>query len=250
MKPRFSFTPFGVLRRLLTLFWGVLSTSIYGLAVICARFFSVELPRRISRIWARQLLAVGGVHSRVWGLEKIDPAGKYIFVSNHQSLLDIPCMLANVPLPLTFIAKKELFSVPIFGQGIKSLGHVCVDRSSARKARESFTRAVERLQKEDISLVIFPEGTRSVTGALGDFHRGSFTLAVESGLPVVPIAVVDTRKALPKNSMFIRSTEVALRIGDPIENNGHWDKDALVEKTRFALSELVSAGESASGKVA
>ncbi|MBN8217644.1 MAG: 1-acyl-sn-glycerol-3-phosphate acyltransferase [Spirochaetes bacterium] len=242
MESNFSFTPFAVARRLLSLFWAVVSTSIYGIAVIVSRFFSIQMPRRISRIWARQLLAVGGVHSRVRGLEKIDASGKYIFVSNHQSLLDIPCMLANMPLPLTFIAKKELFSVPIFGRGIKSLGHVCIDRSSPRKARESFTLAVERLQKEDISLVIFPEGTRSVTGELGDFHRGSFTLAVESGLPVVPIAVVDTRKALPKNSMMIRSGEVALVIGDPIENPKALDKNALVEKTRVALAGLV--GES------
>lgn len=233
-----------ILRRLAGLTWVIASTTVYSVSAIALGPLWRGAGRAIGRLWSRQMFAVFGLRVRVHGLDNAERNRNFVFVANHQSHLDIPLLLSILPHRLTFIAKKELFWVPFLGWGMAALGHISIDRSSARKARGSFDRAVQRLRTEGISLVVFPEGTRSTDGAVGAFKRGSFALAIESGLPVVPVAICGTRDALPKKSMLLTPGTVEIRFGAPIDTAGLCaaDKESLAEKVRAAVMSLMSTG--------
>jgi 1-acyl-sn-glycerol-3-phosphate acyltransferase len=147
------------------------------------------------------------------------------------------------------MAKKELFRIPVFGWGIRVLGHLPVDRSRARKARESILAAVRKVRGEDISLLVFPEGTRSVTGELGEFKPASFALAIEAGVEVLPIALSGTHRILGKKSWRIRPGKIGLSIGMPIslDHNRGMSKKDLSEKVYEALSSLKRQYENMNG---
>lgn len=230
MKTVFAF-PFLV-------FWLLGSTVLYGTACIMTGMFSRRLSQSIGGAWCRHLLFMLGVRVKVTGLEKLEKGKQYVFFSNHQSALDIPVLYAGLSRPLCFIAKKELFMIPFFGWGIAAMGHVSIDRSSARKARESLARGVERLKRNSFSLILFPEGTRSVDGRLGVFKQGSFALAIEAGVTVVPLAVRKAMERLQKKSLLVRPGPVYLDICDPILNTGSI-KGELAEKVRDAISSKI-----------
>jgi 1-acyl-sn-glycerol-3-phosphate acyltransferase len=217
--------------------WAAISCILFSIPVFIVSVFSRPAAQSIGRLWLRLIVAVCGLRLQVAGAQQLDPARRYIFIANHQSHLDIPALFSVLPYRLTFIAKRELFLIPFFGWGIGALGHIAIDRSNARKARESFSRAVLRLQREDISLVLFPEGTRSSDGAVGPFKRGSFALALESGLPIVPVAIDGTRAVLPKKGKRITPGSAGIRIGMPIDAaaEGISDKSELAARVRNAI---------------
>jgi 1-acyl-sn-glycerol-3-phosphate acyltransferase len=196
--------------------WAVVSTVVYGVVCIVIGLLSRPAARAVGRAWCRHLLAVGGVRLSTLGLDKLEPAGKYVFISNHASALDIPVLIVGLPYAVTFMAKKELFQIPFFGWGITVLGHIPVDRSSARKARESIVRAAKRIANEAISLILFPEGTRSATGEIGEFKQGSLALAQRAAVPVVPVFLDGTHRVLGKKKALIQPGHIRLIIGDPI----------------------------------
>ena len=131
------------LRMFLFLSWTVFSSVTYGVVCIILSAFSRKIARDLSRIWAIHLLKVGGVKVKVSGSHKLDKNFRYVFIANHQSALDIPVLFAGLTHQLSFIAKKELFFIPFFGWGMAAVGHVLIDRSNARKAHESITKAVK-----------------------------------------------------------------------------------------------------------
>ncbi|MBD3418862.1 MAG: 1-acylglycerol-3-phosphate O-acyltransferase [Chitinivibrionales bacterium] len=221
--------------------WIIVSTTIYAIMAILLSIFSRKAGMVIARLWSRQLLALCGVKVSIDGLDKIKHSSKFIIVSNHQSHLDIPVLMSVLShIHLTFIAKKELFLIPVFGWGVYMIGNVSIDRSSARKGRVSLAKAAQRLQEEDISVVLFPEGTRSETGDIGGFKRGGFSLAIESGLTVVPVAIIGTRSVLSKKSYTIHPGRVAVRIGNPIDVSGmgRGDKEMLMRNVREKIVEM------------
>jgi len=220
--------------------WAAISCIVLSLPLFAVCIFSRPAAQSIGRLWLRLSVAVCGLRLGVSGAERLDAGRRYIFIANHQSHLDIPALFSVLPYRLTFIAKRELFLIPFFGWGIGALGHIVIDRSNARKARESFSRAVERLKREDISLVLFPEGTRSSDGAVGPFKRGSFSLALESGLPVVPVAIDGTRTVLPKKGKRITPGFARIRIGAPIDAvaEGISDKSVLGARVRNAIIDM------------
>jgi 1-acyl-sn-glycerol-3-phosphate acyltransferase len=220
--------------------WLLASTAAYGTACVAAGIFSRKFAQGIGRAWCRHLLCLIGVRVRVTGVEKLVRSACYAFFANHQSALDIPVLYAGLPYPLCFIAKKELFRIPFFGWGIAAMGHVRIDRSSARKARDSFIRGVERCKKHSFSLVLFPEGTRSVDGTLGEFKQGSFTLAREAGIKVVPVALRLARERLPKKGLLVRPGPVDLVIGDPLDPAG-MDKRELSLNVRGCIEKMVNS---------
>src|SRR6476646_5227875 len=150
----------------------------------------------IIRLWARLVLWGAGIEIRTEGTETIDRAKRYILIANHHSYFDIPCIFAAIPQPIRFMAKKSLFSIPIFGWAIGRAGFIPIDRKNRRTAVKSFDLAVERIRKGN-TIVIFPEEGRSHEVAMRPFQRGAFLLAIKSELPIVPLAINGTFDVMP-----------------------------------------------------
>ena len=198
------------------LIWVLVSVTLYGMLCFLTAPLNIRLSRLIELGWVRHFFFVAGVKVVVNGKEKLDPSKRYVFIANHQSQLDIPVLMGGMRQHLSFLAKKELFSIPIFGWGIHALGHIWIDRANARNAHKSIQRAISRLKKDHISLVLFPEGTRSNDGTVGRFKQGSFALAQQAGVEVVPVAIKNTAQLLTKHSLMMKSGTVELSVGDPI----------------------------------
>jgi 1-acyl-sn-glycerol-3-phosphate acyltransferase len=228
-------------RLLFLLVWVVMSASIYGACCAVTGMFSRKLSQIIGSAWNRHLLWLAGVKVIVSGGERLEPRACYVFFSNHQSALDIPILYTALSHPLVFIAKKELFWIPIMGWGMHGMGHIVLDRSSARKARNALAIAVKRLQKNNLSLVLFPEGTRSADGKLGDFKQGSFTLSIEAGVPLVPVTIEKANERLPKKELLIRSGTVYVTIGNPINPSGK-EKGELSAMVRAEIEHVIASG--------
>jgi 1-acyl-sn-glycerol-3-phosphate acyltransferase len=214
--------------------WMLASTVLYGTAAMALSPLSNRKARYFAHLWCANLTRFCGVRVRTQGSEKLAGMDRCVFVANHQSYFDIPVLYTGLPYSLSFIAKKELFFIPFFGWGIAAIGHIWIDRDNARAARKSITRATDKLKREGISLVLFPEGTRSVTGEVGVFKRGSFTLAFEAGVPVVPVTILGTRDILPKHRGTFRPGTATIVIGDPIlpADLAALDKTKLSEMVR------------------
>lgn len=208
--------PLNFLHNIFIALWAVVSVVAYGTVTLCIAPFSNSAARFVAHLWCVHLMALCGIRVKTEGMEKLDKKERYVFIANHQSFFDIPVLYAGLPFFLSFIAKKELFFIPFFGWGIAAIGHIWIDRDNARKARASITRAISKLRRQGFSLLLFPEGTRSITGEVGEFRRGSFTLALEAGVPVVPVSICGTRDILPKKSNFFRPGTATLVIGDPV----------------------------------
>ncbi len=205
-----------IFHSLLFVSWTSLSALLYGSMCIILSAFSKNCARMVAQAWNTHLLAVGRVKLRIEGKEKLHDNERYVFIANHQSALDIPALYSGLHHGVSFIAKKELFMIPVFGWGLLAVGHTWIDRTNARKAHKSIQRAIDKLKRQNVSLILFPEGTRSKDGNLGEFKTASFSLALKAGVKIVPVAIVDSAKRLPKSSAKIIPGEIVLRIGDPI----------------------------------
>jgi 1-acyl-sn-glycerol-3-phosphate acyltransferase len=220
--------------------WTMVSALSYGFAAMVVALFSKKAARSVARLWCLQLLFITGVKLKIEGIDNIDGSKSYIFVANHQGYFDIPVLYAGLGSTLSFIAKTELFRIPFFGWGMSAVGCINLNRKNPRRARLSITRAVSVLKKNNISLALFPEGTRSASGSVGEFKRGSFTLALEAGVPVVPVAICGTRKIHRKGSFRISPATVRLVVGAPIfPQSERLDKEQLAAMTREIIVTIV-----------
>jgi 1-acyl-sn-glycerol-3-phosphate acyltransferase len=197
----------------------VVATIFFGSVSLIVSFLDQTgaVQIRVARAWARTLLAVGGVHVNVEGLEQIDPNGSYVFIANHASYYDTPVALAHIPVQFRFLAKRGLFQIPFLGTHLSRAGHIPVPREDPRAAVKTMQTAAETIQQKKISLLIFPEGGRSHDGVLQPFKEGGAYIAIRAGVPVVPLVFVGTREVLPYGSGVIQSGTVTLRILKPIE---------------------------------
>lgn len=196
----------------------------------------------LSKLWAWGLLAASGVRARVRFDAALDPKQSYVFLANHQSMFDIPLVIATVPVQLRFAAKRSLFRIPVFGWAIRAGGLIPVDRGSARKAAATFTAAQERLVG-GTSVLLFPEGSRCLDGKIHPFERGGFLLALKTGLPIVPVGIQGTLPVQRRGSAKIRSGRVAVHYGeviDPVAYGIRGRGDLEVE-VRRRLEELAGA---------
>ncbi|MCC6601432.1 MAG: 1-acyl-sn-glycerol-3-phosphate acyltransferase [Crocinitomicaceae bacterium] len=166
--------------------------------------------------WSPLLFLICMVKFRTKGRENIDKSQQYIYISNHESLTDIAAICLAITVPLFFVAKQELAKVPVVGTYIKTMGMIFVDRKNKDRAMESMKRAIVLIQSGS-NVITFPEGTRSKTGKLMLFKRGSFVIAKEGNIGVVPVAIRGTRKVLPSGSFFIRPGKVEVIIGEPVK---------------------------------
>ncbi len=225
--------------------WMIFSAITYSSLVIVLMPISKKASKQAGRLWMKHLLFFSRVSVRTFGSEKLAKDKHYIFIANHQSYYDIPVLFAGLPFFLGFIAKKQLFQIPIFGWAMAAVGHIWIDRDNARKARQSISRAVAKLNKENISLVLFPEGTRSSGEGLGAFKRGSFTLAIEAGVAVVPVSIVGAETILAKRSLRLMAGKVHIIIGDPIPHSviEGLDKNQISALVREKMVDGISMGK-------
>ena len=226
----------------------ILATICFGTASLIVSFFDQTgaIQIRVARAWARTLLQVSGVRVHVEGLEKIDPAGSYVFVSNHLSYMDTPVALAHIPVQFRFLAKRGLFQIPLLGTHLSRAGHIPVPREDPRAAVKTMQVAAEKIQQKQISLLIFPEGGRSHDGVLRPFKDGGAYIAIRAGVPVVPLVMIGTRKILPYGSGVVESGSVTLRILEPIETRRMTLKDrrSLTDRLRESIANELIAAES------
>jgi 1-acyl-sn-glycerol-3-phosphate acyltransferase len=217
--------------------WALSTAILTGGLTTIAGVVSPQFARSLARLWCRQVLFFSGVKLIVKNASNIDKNKNYVFVANHQGYFDIPVIYSGLGSSLSFIAKKELFRIPFFGWGIAAIGCVSMDRKKPRKARVAISRAAAMLRKNNLSLVLFPEGTRSPSGIVSEFKRGSFTLALEAGVPVVPITICGTAQIHSKASFKIHPGSVTLIIGMPItmEEIGKLNKEELSTMTRDVI---------------
>ena len=171
-----------------------------------------------ARTWSRLILVTTGVTVEVVGLDRLAQGRAYVFVSNHQSIYDIPILFWTLPFPIRIIAKDSLGSFPFLGWHLRRTGHILVDRR--RPQRSAIFGRASRLMREGLSLIVFPEGTRSRDGRVGSFKGGSFYLALEAGLPVVPLSVVGSRHVMPKGRLATCPGHVRLVVHEPIDTTG------------------------------
>ena len=194
----------------------------------------------VGRDWARFVLRGAGVPVIIEGLELLAPEGPQIIAANHQSIFDILAILGWVPLPLKFIAKKEVFRYPFFGPAVKAAGHIKLDRRDRQKAFAAYEIAALDLVESRTHVLVFPEGTRSRTGLMLPFKKGPAMLAIASGAPLVPCYCAGTFDILPKGSFRVRPRPVQLLFGPQLATQGltYDDRDALTERLREAIVAL------------
>ncbi|MGH9898281.1 MAG: lysophospholipid acyltransferase family protein [Pyrinomonadaceae bacterium] len=208
----------------------LLYTGIVG--VLALLFFLIDrnksgkLHHRCAKIWARFVLATAGVKIDVHGLENIQSGTSYVFASSHQSWMDIPVMIAALPVQLRIVAKKELFAIPGIGWHLRAAGHIAIDRSSATDAVTTLEQATAGI-RDGLCAFIFPEGTRSFDGTLRKFKKGGFKLAMQSGVAVIPVAIVGTRRVMPRESLIIRARPVEIFIDKPVLTSNLSEEDLL-----------------------
>jgi 1-acyl-sn-glycerol-3-phosphate acyltransferase len=186
------------------------------------------------------MCALAGVRVRVLGTENLEAGQTYIFMGNHVSQFDIFAGQGYFPHDFRWIVKKELFRIPVFGAAMRRAGLVAIDRSHGREAMKSLNAAAENINS-GASVLIFPEGTRSIDGTLQPFKAGVITLAIKAGVPVVPVGFVGTYEVLPKGRLLANPGEVIIRIGRPISIQGYTmkDKHELARELHDRVAELL-----------
>ncbi len=213
----------------------LLSTIILGSSVVIGSFVSRAWTTLMAKIWGNINLWAAGVKVNITGLENISD-GPYIFVSNHQGWCDIFTALGKLPLRFSWLAKEELFKIPILGHAMYKAGYIPIDRKDRRKALASMNMASEVI-RQGTSVFIFPEGTRSVDGVIRDFKKGVFVLAVKSQQPIVPVSISGSYRILRKNSWMIHPGEIRFSIGNPIQTAGidNTGRGLLMQQVREAI---------------
>ena len=189
--------------------------------------------------WCKLIANTVGARVRLHGAENLPPPGTpVVYMANHQSYMDIPALFGYLPVQFRIIAKESLFKVPFMGWHLTRAGNIPINRTNRREAMRSIKEAVKRIQ-EGTSVVVFPEGTRSRTGILQELKAGSFKLAVQAGVPIVPITIVGTCKILKKDSLIFHPGPVEMHVSAPIETKGvpaeHLDN--LIARVRAAMAE-------------
>jgi len=195
-----------------------LYTIVLGTASLVSTLFdrSGNFGHRCARAWSWLILKTSGVRVRVEGLERLDRSGCYVFAANHQSIYDIPIVFASLPFQLRIIAKESLGTIPFMGWHLRRAGHLLVNRTNPGPG---VVKKMARLVAEGHSLIVFPEGTRSLDGVVGRFKGGSFVIALQSALPIVPITISGSRHVMRKGQLTVHAGDVTLTVHDRVETS-------------------------------
>ncbi len=220
----------------------VVATLVLGFLALVTYPFDPKgkVIHRYARLWGKVALLANRVNVSVEGLGHLREEGPYIFMSNHQGSYDIFALLGHLPFQFKWLAKKELFSIPFFCWAMAAAGYISIDREGTRKTVEAMNDAARKI-REGMSVVIFPEGSRSPDGSIQPFKKGGFTLAIKSKVPIVPIAINGSRDIMPKDRLTASSGEIRMRMAPPIEtqNCSMKDREFLREKVNQVISDNV-----------
>lgn len=227
------------------------ATMWYGWTCILARLVRVPWREggvydRAQRNWARVILRATGVPVTVEGGDHVRKGEPEVFAANHASFFDILALLGYLPVDAKFVAKKELFLVPVFGAAIKAAGHVRLDRQHIKEAFGAYDRAARRIRDHKLHVLVYPEGTRTRTGEMLPFKKGPFVLAIACGAPVIPVYVHGAFDTMPKGSIRVRPRPLRVLIGGKIPTSGltYEDREALATRVRDAMLALKARAES------
>jgi 1-acyl-sn-glycerol-3-phosphate acyltransferase len=212
--------------------------------IVCLWVFIISFFDRDGRLvhrfcaapWARTILFICGVKLEVSGISDIEKDKPLIYMSNHQSNFDIYALLAGLPVNFKFILKQELMKIPLLGMAMKRAGYISLDREDSRKAIISVNMAADKI-RNGASVLIFPEGTRSEDGVVGEFKKGGFHLALKSGCDIVPVAISKSRDIARKGSQRINKGTIYLMIGKaiPTKDCSKRDMDLIMKTVRDAV---------------
>jgi 1-acyl-sn-glycerol-3-phosphate acyltransferase len=231
-------------RTVVTWVVGVLVTIVGASSVIVLAFIDPTSPRieKVIHWWARAWLRASGTGLTIEGRENIDPEQSYVVVANHLSTLDIMVCFLAVPLPIRYLAKKELFRIPVLAQAMRSIGIIEVDRSASRSIHNSVNRQAKDLIEHSRSLIIYAEGTRPRDGVMKGFKKGAFTMAIASQLPILPLSIHGTYEAAVPGRPWFRGGAVTAIIDPAIPTAGMTssDADALRDRVREIIAKRVS----------
>ncbi len=228
-----------------TVFWLIPAISVYTIVLGTLSLASMLIDRRgrlahgCARAWSRWILGTTGVRVDARGLDRVDGDRSYVFVSNHQSIYDIPVLFASIPAQLRIISKASLGAFPVLGWHLRWTGHLLVDR---KRAGAGTLGQVAAMIRRGDSLIVFPEGTRSRDGQVARFKRGLFLLAIEAGVAVVPVAVGGTRHVMLKGRLMTCPGDVSVVVHDPISTDGLTRDDArrLAEQAQGVVAATVA----------
>lgn len=217
---------------------GVAITAFFSFWAVVFSFFSnaENNVHKVANLWGRILLMLCSTRVQVIGQENILRSKPQVFMANHQSDFDILITLAHVPGQFRWIAKKELFTIPVFGQAMRGAGYIEIDRQNHEKALQSLDLAALRI-RQGKSVMTFPEGTRSRNGEIKPFKQGTFYLAIQSGVPIVPISIIGSGEIMPKRSLKIKPGRIKLVIDKPISTKGYTleNRQELIDKVRQVI---------------
>ena len=223
------------------------STIVHAVGAVGAALFRVR--NRVGGVydwastdWSRDILRAAGTPVVAEGLDNIPRDRPVIYASNHSSMFDIWALFATLPGSVRFVAKRELFKIPLLGSAMLAVGHIPIDRAARKKAFEAYDEAARTIQRGTSSIVVFPEGTRSRTGELLPFKNAPFGLAIAAQVPVVPVYLHHTFEILPKGAWRLRPRPIRLLVAPPISTTGlrPEDRDRLREQVRAAMVALQS----------
>jgi 1-acyl-sn-glycerol-3-phosphate acyltransferase len=217
----------------------VIATLVLGFFAFITYFFDRKgrVVHRYARLWGKTALLANRVKVKIEGMEHLNGKGPYIFMSNHQGSYDIFALLGHLPYQFKWLAKKELFSIPFFGWTMAAAGYIRIDREGTRETVEAMNDAAQKI-RDGMSVVIFPEGSRSPDGSIQPFKKGGFTLAIKSGVPIVPIAISGSRDIMPKDKLTAASGEIRIRMDHPIktENFSVKDRESLMKRVKETIT--------------
>lgn len=230
-----------VIRTGITFVVMVPATAVAALTVTVAAAIKKDSPfiEHVARQWGKMWLWVGGVDLEVVGREYIDPNRSYVIVSNHQSAFDIMAHFVAMPVPIRYLAKQELFHIPILAMAMRAIGIVEVDRTAGKSVHEHINVSARQAVELGRSLIIYPEGTRPRDGRMRAFKKGAFTIAKSMNLPIVPTAIVGSYRAWRPASYFIRKGSIRVEIMPPIET-ADISRDQ-VDEVRTRVHEQIAA---------
>ena len=231
--------------------WGLFSVPLTAVGVLAAAPFlgGRRAFWTIAPLWARAVFRLFGARIEVSGWDRLPEPIRaerepVIFMSNHESNLDPPVLISALPVPAVYISKKELKWVPLVGWAAGLGGTIFIDRGRRERALHGIKQAAAQI-REGKTVVIFPEGTRTRTGRLGPFKKGGFAMALDAGVPIVPLATVGGFKALPPGSLRLRPGRYTILVGKPVDPAAFPDRDALLQEVRRNIESLVETAKGA-----